>query len=61
MLKNATFEPAFDKFFNFYHYPQKLYVEMQKEVRNIEFIGSLDIDFIESLPNDGTYYLLIFD
>ena len=34
---------------------------MRKEVRNIEFIGSLEFDFIENLPNDGINYLLIFD
>ena len=33
---------------------------MQKEVRNFEFIGSLEFDF-ENLPNDGINYLLIFD
>ena len=34
---------------------------MHKEVRNNEFIRSLDFDFIENLPNDGTNYLHIFD
>ena len=33
---------------------------MRKEKSNIEFIGSLDFDFIENLPNSGTDYLLIF-
>ena len=61
MLIKGTFVPAFDRIFHFYQYFQKLYAEMQKEVRNIEFIGSLDFDFIENLPNDGTNYLLIFD
>ena len=61
MLKKGTFVPAFDKIFYFYQYFQKLYAEMQKELRNIEFIGILDFDFIENLPNDGTDYPLIFD
>ena len=61
MLKNGTFVPIFDKIFYFYQYFQKLYAEMQKEVRNIEFDGSLEFDFIENLPNDGTNYLIIFD
>ena len=30
-------------------------------MRNIEFISSLDFDFIENLPNYGTDYLLMFD
>lgn len=34
---------------------------MQSDIQNIEFIGSLDFDFIDNLPNDGTKYLLIFD
>ena len=61
MLKKGTFVPAFDNIFYFYQCFQKLYAEMHKEIRNIEFIGSLDFDFIENLPNDGTNYLLIFD
>ena len=60
MLK-GTFVPAFDKFFYFYQYFQKLYAELQKEIRNIDFIGSLDFDFSDNLQNDGTNYLLIFD
>ena len=61
MLKKRTFIPAFENFFYFHQYFQKLYAEMQREVRNIEFIGSLDFEFSENLPNDGTNYLLIFD
>ena len=34
---------------------------MQNEISNIEFIGSLDFDFIENIPNDGTNYQLNFD
>ena len=61
MLKKGTFVLASDNIFYFYQYFQKLYAEMQEGVRNIEFIGSLDFDFIENLPNDETSYLLIFD
>ena len=61
MLKKGTYVPAFEKTFSLCQYFLKLYAEMQKEVRNIEFNGSLDFDFIENLPNDGTNYLLIFD
>ena len=57
MLKKASFVPAFDEIFYFYPYFQKLYAEIQKEVRNIVFIGSLDFDFIENLPNGGTNFL----
>ena len=34
---------------------------MQKEVSNIEFIGSLDFDSIENFAIDRTNYLLLFD
>ena len=61
MLKKGTFVPAFDKIFYFYLYFQKLYAEMQKEIRNIDIIGSLDFDFLEKCPNDGTNCLLFFD
>ena len=58
MLKQGIFVPAFDKIFYFDQYSK---AEMQKEIKNIEFIGSLDLEFIENLPNDGTNYRLIFD
>ena len=61
MLKKETFVPAFENIFYFHQYFQKLYAEMQREVRNTEFIGSLDFEFSENLPNDGLNYLLIFD
>ena len=61
MLKKGTFVPAFDKIFYFYQYFQKLYAEMQQEIRIIEFISSLDVDFTENFLNDGTNYLLFFD
>ena len=38
-----------------------MYAGTLKEIRNIEFIGSLDFGFLENLPNDGTNYLVIFD
>ena len=61
MLKAGTFVPKFDKIFYFYQFFQNLYIRMQRDIENIEFIGSLDFDFIDNLPNDGTKYLLIFD
>ena len=60
MLKKGTFVPPFEKKFLFSYF-QKLYIEMQKEVSNVELIGSLDFDFIENLPNDGTKYLFFFE
>ena len=61
MLKVGTFQPKFDKIFYFYHFNQSIFQLMQKEIKNLEFISSLDFEFIDNLPNDGTNYLLIFD
>ena len=34
---------------------------MTKNIKNIHFIQGVDFEFIQSLPNNGTKYLLIFD
>ena len=34
---------------------------MQKEVENLEFVQGLNFEFIDSLKNNGTKYLLIYD
>ena len=34
---------------------------MQKEIDNLEFIEGVNIEFINSLENNGTKYLLFFD
>ena len=34
---------------------------MQKEIENLEFVQGVDFEFIDSLKNNGTKYLLIFD
>ena len=34
---------------------------MQKEIENLEFVQGVNFDFIDSLKNNGTKYLLIFD
>ena len=36
-------------------------IDAEREIKSIEFISSLDFEFIDNLPNDGTTYLLIFD
>ena len=50
----GNFSPSFDKTFLFHQYFQKMYVDMQKEVSKIQFIGSMDFHFIENFPNKGT-------
>ena len=34
---------------------------MQKEIKNLEFVQGANFEFIDSLKNNGTKYLLIFD
>ena len=34
---------------------------MQKEIENLEFVQGVTFEFIDSLKNNGTKYLLIFD
>ena len=60
-LKVGTFQPNFDKIYLFYQHPQQLYDVMQKEIDNLEFVQGVHFKFINSLKNNGTKYLLIFD
>ena len=34
---------------------------MQKEIENLEFVHGVNFEFIDSLKNNGTKYLLVFD
>ena len=60
-LKIGTFQPKFDKINFFYQHSQPLYDVMQKEIENLEFAQGVNFEFIDSLKNNGTKYLLIFD
>ena len=60
-LKNDKLQPKFDKMLFFYQHFQPHYEVMLKEIENIEFVRSVNFDFIDSLENNGTNYLLIFD
>ena len=60
-LKNGTFQPKFDKIYFFYQHSQTLYDVMQKENENLEFVQGVNFEFIDSLRNNGTKHLLIFD
>ena len=60
-LKIGTFQPKFDKIYFFYQHSQLLYDVMQKEIKNLEFVRGVSFEFIDSLKNNGTKYLLIFD
>ena len=60
-LKVGTFQPKFDKIYFFYQHSQPFYDVMQKEIENLEFVQVVNFEFIDSLKNNGTKYLLIFD
>ena len=60
-LKIGTFQPKFDKIYFFYQHSQTLYDVMQKEIKNLEFVQGVNFESIDSLKNNGTKYLLIFD
>ena len=60
-LKIGTFQPKFDKIYFFYQHSQPLYDVMQKEFESLEFVRGVNFDNIDSLKNNATKYLLIFD
>ena len=60
-LKTGIFQTKFDKFHFFYQHSQSLYILMQKENNNFEFVQGVNFEFIDSLQNNGTKNLLFFD
>ena len=60
-LQIGTFQPKFDKIYFFYQHSQPLYNVMQKEEEELEFVQGINFEFIDSLNDNGTKYLLIFD
>ena len=60
-LKIGNFQPKFDKIYFFHQHSQPLHNVMQKEIENLEFVQGVNFEFIDSLRNNGTKYLLIFD
>ena len=60
-LNIGTFQPKIDKIYFFYQHSQPLYDVMQKEIESLEFVRGVNFEFIDSLKNNGTKYLLIFD
>ena len=57
----STKVSKFDKIYFFYQHSQLLYNVMQKKIENLEFVQGVNFEFIDSLKNNGTKYLLIFD
>ena len=47
--------------YTFYQYSQTLYGVMQKDIENHEFIQGVNFDIIDSLKNNSSKILLVFD
>ena len=60
-LKIGAIQSKFDKIYFFYQHSQPLYNAIQKEIKNLEFVQGVNFEFIDSLKNNGTNYLLIFE
>ena len=59
--KIGAFDPKIDKFHFFYQGSQPSYFHLQKEIENVDFFQGVNFEFTDSLENNGTRYLLIFD
>ena len=58
-LKIGTIQPMFDKIYFFYQHSQLLYDVMQKDIENLDFVQRVNVEFVDSLKNNSTKYLLI--
>ena len=59
--KIGTSQQIFDKSYFFNQHSQPLCDVMQTENKNLEFLQGVNFEFIDSLKNNGTKNLLIFD
>ena len=60
-LNIVTFQSKFGKIYSFNQHSQPLYDVMQKEIEKPEFVQGVNFEFIDSIKNNGTNYLFIFD
>ena len=60
-LKIGTFQAKFDEIKFFYQHCQPLYDVLQKEIKNLEFVQKIFLEYIDSSKNNGAKYLLKFD
>ena len=58
---NWTLQAKFDKIYFLYQHSEPPYDVMQKEIENLEFVREVNFEFFDSLQNNGTKYLLLFD
>ena len=59
-LKIGTIQPKFDKIYFFINI-LNLFTMLCKKIENLEFVRGVNFEFIDSLKNNGTKWLLIFD
>ena len=59
-LNFGLFQHKFSKTCFCHQHPQPPYDVMQKEIENLEFVQGVQFEFIISLKNNGTKYLLFF-
>ena len=55
------FNQSLTKFTFFHQHSQPLYDVIEKEIENLVFVRGVNFEFIDSLKNNGTKNLLIFD
>ena len=55
------FNQSLTKFTFLVQHSQPLYDDMEKDIESLEFVRGLNFEFIDSLKNNGTNCLLIFD
>ena len=60
-LKNGTIQSNCDKIYFFHQLSQPFYDVRQNEIEKHEFVREVNFEFIDSLKNNGTKYLLFFD
>ena len=60
-FKIGRFQPLRDKFYFFHQQLQPRHDVMQKELDNLDFVHCVPFEFINSVTNNGTKYLPIFD
>ena len=59
-LKIGIFQPKFDKIYISINIPN-LFTLLCKKIENLEFVQGVNFEYIHSLKNNGTKYLLIFE
>ena len=60
-LKTGTFHADISKIYFFYQQSQPPYDVMHKEIEVFEFVQGVNFELTDSLENNGTKKLLIFD